>query len=251
MSTILTWGAIGLGAWWIYETYFAGAAAAAASSGTTPSGSTTGTTSSTSASGGTPVSGGGSPAPPSVTIAQLYAGLLAAVKAAVASGDTSIIPPGAGLSGLGAVGRTGGIAAPVSGGVLATYSGPASHQIAPGAVSQTVVATDYTATPDVFNYYLQQAFPNPPATSPDGWPPNGAVLFVNQSVPITLGNYWAAVSSYLSSQMGLSGLGIFAGLGMIASAGRQWPEIATQPWNGGDWPLGGQGWWQGGGRAIQ
>jgi hypothetical protein len=100
---------------------------------------------------------------------------------------------------------------------------------------------NYMATPDVFNYYLQKVYP--------GTVLDMAQVFPGQTTGFTLAQFWAGVTPSLTG-MGLSG--ILSGLGMIAAAGRSWPEVATSPWNGGEWPSGGGWWWQGGaGRAIQ
>ncbi len=103
------------------------------------------------------------------------------------------------------------------------------------------------ANPDVFNYYLAQVYPS--GTSSAGWPPDVAQVFpgVDRTKPMSVSQYWAGMSPFLS-KAGLSG--VLTGLGMLVNAGRQWPELATEPWNGGKWPAG-QGWWQGGGRAVQ
>lgn len=98
-----------------------------------------------------------------------------------------------------------------------------------------------SANPDVFNYYLAQVF-TPAGTSPYGWPPDAARVFpgTDRTQPMTITTYWTGVSGYLSSQMGMSGLGIFHGLGMIVEASRRWPEVA------GPWPH-----MFGAGRAVQ
>lgn len=93
------------------------------------------------------------------------------------------------------------------------------------------------ATPDVFNYYLAQVF-TPTGSSPAGWPPDATQLFPgvgnSSTQTVSLTAYWAAVSAYLSSQMGMSGLGFFAGFGNFIAANNNygWPEVAG-PWGGG------------------
>lgn len=96
------------------------------------------------------------------------------------------------------------------------------------------------ATPVVFNYYLQKIYP--------GTVLDMAQVFPGQNTGFTLAQFWAGVTPYLQ-KLGLSG--VLAGLGMITEAGRNWPEVAINPWNGGEWPTGGGWWWQGGGRAVQ
>jgi hypothetical protein len=99
-----------------------------------------------------------------------------------------------------------------------------------------------SANPDVFNYYLAEVF-TPSGSSPWGWPPNTLQVFpgVNRETPMSITTYWAGVSAYLSSQMGMSGLGIFAGLGMVIAANRGgygwWPEVAGPQFGGAGRPV--------------
>lgn len=95
-----------------------------------------------------------------------------------------------------------------------------------------------TATPNVFNYYLAQVMPTqPPNYTGVNWPPNTTTVFgaANQNSPISITSYWATMSAYLTSTAGMSGLGIFAGLGMIVEASKRWPSVA------GSWPHGRNG----------
>lgn len=219
--TILTWGAIGVGAWWLYETFIAGSSATAGSSGSNAGGTTAATTSGSNtvaSSGGTDTgNGGGSSSTPAGTItAAFWASLFNLLNLRVATAQQQ------------------------------------------GDPSVTLVGSTLTASPDVFNYYFDQVFPSPPSnisySGQAGWPPDVAQVFsgVDRTQPMSISTYWSGLSAYLASNSkGMSGLGVFAGLGMIASANRGWPEIATKPWNGGEWPAT-QGWWNGGaGRAVQ
>jgi hypothetical protein len=103
-----------------------------------------------------------------------------------------------------------------------------------------------TSNPNVFNTYMARILPNAPAgyTGVD-WPPNTTTVFgANQNAPITITAYWTAMSAYLSQYAGMSGLGVFVGLGQLARMGRSgmgkyeavpnqfsgWPEVA---WPGG------------------
>ena len=106
-----------------------------------------------------------------------------------------------------------------------------------------------TATPDVFNYYLAEIMPTAPAGyTGSAWPPDPLVVF-NGRPSMSITTYWSGMSAYLTSTAGMSGLGVFAGLGALASMGRRgmgkyeqlsnqypgWPEVA------GAWPGGGAG----------
>ena len=68
-----------------------------------------------------------------------------------------------------------------------------------------------------FNYFLAQqlpagkAAPNPGTFLPAGF---------DDTQTMTLANYWSAVTPVLRSEYGLSGLGIFGGLGALARRGR-------------------------------
>ena len=129
---------------------------------------------------------------------------------------------------------------PSAGGV--TASGPAQGMslanVFSALTSKITAANDpavtksggvISANPDVFNYYLGEVF-TPTGASPAGWPPDVLQVFpgVDRSQPMSITTYWAGVSAYLSSRMGMSGLGIFAGLGMlIRNNGGYgwWPEV--------------------------
>jgi hypothetical protein len=210
-SNILIFAGIGLAAWWIYETYFSGSTAAASSSGTTSSG--TGAGPSTTSSSGTSSSPSAPPVSGNAPTPAFFASLLLLLRARIAGANDPAV---------------------------------------------TTVNGDFVATPYVFNFYLESIGSGPPTGTTytgGGWPPDVNVVFSGNVQPISLTAYWNAMSSYLSQTLtfnsGVSGLGILEGLGMIAAAGRRWPEVATQPWNGGEWPSGGGWWWQGGGRAVQ
>jgi hypothetical protein len=64
-----------------------------------------------------------------------------------------------------------------------------------------------TASPDQWNYFLNSLFPSNSA--------NLDALFPapNRSSPVTAAKFWSAVGPVLGKQFGLSGLGLFAGLG--------------------------------------
>lgn len=65
---------------------------------------------------------------------------------------------------------------------------------------------------DEFNFYLQRELPaGRPAPDPDGFMPAG----YNRDATMTLSQYWGAITPALKSQLGLSGLGIFGGLGAL------------------------------------
>jgi hypothetical protein len=107
-----------------------------------------------------------------------------------------------------------------------------------------------TSNPNVFNYYLAKVLPAAPAgyTGVD-WPPNTTTVFgaANYNSNMSITSYWATMSAYLTSTAGMSGLGVFVGLGNLARMGRRgmgkyeavsnqfsgWPEVA--------WPGGGAG----------
>jgi hypothetical protein len=65
-----------------------------------------------------------------------------------------------------------------------------------------------------WNYYLGQVY--------GGTIPNANFPASAQSQPMTLAAYWSVMSPALASANGLSGLGIFGGLGQIARAQRGW-----------------------------
>lgn len=229
MGTVLLIGAVGLIGWWAYETFFTGAAATsspAPSSGGAPS--STGTQTGSSSSGtSTSSSGAGS------------------------GGSSS----GSGSSSSASAGAT-----PAQ---IATLYTLLQQFVAAGFnngdTSITYSSGVYSATPDVFNYYLTEFSPSAPswATTPYGWPPDAGQLFSNRSAVITLSAYWAVVSPTLAqSSGGVSG--IFRGLGMLVEASRRWPEMSRNPYGSGEWPAGLPDWWTGGspcgggaGRPVQ
>ncbi len=108
-----------------------------------------------------------------------------------------------------------------------------------------------TSSPNVFNTYMARILPSAPAgyTGTD-WPPNTTTVFgANENAAITITAYWTAMSAYLSQYAGMSGLGIFVGLGQLASMGRRgmgkYERIPNQfsGWPAVDWP--------GAGRPVQ
>ncbi len=144
----------------------------------------------------------------------------------------------------GSTAGTGGNSSPSLASIL---SGLTAKAMGSGDPAVTISGGVPFAAPDVFNYYLAEVYSG---SSPAGWPPDVAQVFpgVDRTKPMSISQYWGGMSAFLSSKAGLSG--VLSGLGMLVNAGRQWPELATEPWNGGKWPAG-QGWWQGGGRAVQ
>jgi hypothetical protein len=110
-----------------------------------------------------------------------------------------------------------------------------------------------TATPNVFNYYLGQVLPQPANYTGVDWPPNTTTVFgaAAENSPISITAYWSAVSAYLTQTAGMSGLGVFVGLGMLASAARRgmgmyeavpnqypgWPEVAGAMFPGAGRPV--------------
>jgi hypothetical protein len=65
-----------------------------------------------------------------------------------------------------------------------------------------------TATPDEFNVYYTQAGGPGPAPDP-------IQVFGNRA-PMTLFTYWAGMSDWLATNKGLTGFGVYAGLGRLA-----------------------------------
>lgn len=64
----------------------------------------------------------------------------------------------------------------------------------------------FSAPPEVFNYYLGQI--STFALDSAGM----AAVFPQGNAPVTLPNFWGPVSQYLAQNKGLSGLGLFRGL---------------------------------------
>lgn len=218
-STLITWGAIGLGAWWLYENFF-GTTAATAAASTTPTQPAQPTqTNTVAASGGAPLMN-------PITQAQPVA-IQQTTPTTPTRGTTTTAAQFMGLASLFSKLQS----------VIAASGDP--------AITMPSGRATYTAVPDVFNYYLEQIIPNAPASSPAGWPPDVLQVFpgVDRTQPMSLTTYWQGMSGYLASKLGLSGLGIFAGLGMIADASRRWPEMPNGQW--------GRGMWWGAGRAVQ
>ena len=195
-------GAIGVGVWYLYEnwaTFFPSAAAAPA----TPPAPATGTNA-------------GSPA-------------TAPAGTSTSGGSTS--NTGSGSSGT-----------PVTPQTLASiYSALAAAAAASFAGGNPAITqpsgTALFATPDVFNYFLAQVLTAPPKTSPYGWPPDVTQVWPGidrtQAMPIT--QYWSGMSSYLSSQLGMSGLGRLRGLRGLGCASPYERAYVTpnNPANGG------------------
>jgi hypothetical protein len=173
-----------VGAYWIYETYFATPAAASGSTPpSTPPASTPATTSTQSA--------------PSNTVSTQGTQSSSSVGAGSGSGTQS-----SGASS-GAASNAGGVTAL---GALLRAAVQAAYNGGNGDPAITYNG-DYVATPDVFNYYLQQVVPTAPswASVPYGWPPDAGQLFANRATPVSLTGYWNTVSPTLSGS-GMSGL---------------------------------------------
>lgn len=77
-------------------------------------------------------------------------------------------------------------------------------------LAAAVGSSQYTA--DGFNVYLKQV--GGVAT-----PPDPAAVFTaagwNREAPMSLAQYWASIAPYLKTNMGMSGLGIYGGLGAL------------------------------------
>lgn len=180
---VLMFGAVGIGAWYLYENWASLFGAAASTPGTgssTPpvaSGST-----STTGSGSSAGTGSGTPPTPANSItAAFWASLFNLLRLRVATAQSQ------------------------------------------GDPAVTLAGTTLMAAPDVFNYYFAQVFPAPPSNvtyaGTAGWPPDVNVVFpgVDRTQPMSISTYWAGLSGYLASNTtanaGVSGLGLFAGLG--------------------------------------
>lgn len=70
-----------------------------------------------------------------------------------------------------------------------------------------------TASPDVFDYYLQHVTNSPVSSGPP-------VAFQDHSTPISSTAYWGGEAPLLTSSLGLSGGDFFAGLGSFTAAMR-------------------------------
>lgn len=68
---------------------------------------------------------------------------------------------------------------------------------------------------DAFNYFLAQQLPAG-KTPPDPVAVFGAAGNWDRTVPMTLANYWGTMAPYLRTNLGLSGLGVFGGLGSLS-----------------------------------
>jgi hypothetical protein len=79
-------------------------------------------------------------------------------------------------------------------------------------LAAAVGSTPYTA--DQFNFFLARELPAGVA------PPDPLAVFNasgnwDRTVPMTLANYWGQMAPYLRANLGLSGLGVFGGLGAL------------------------------------
>ena len=149
---ILLFGALAVGAWFVWTTFFNAGTPAAAAPAATP----------------TPTPAPGAATPPAAaastwTLASLYAAMIAAMKAA---NDPAVT-----------IGSDGTI----------------------------------TASPDVFDYYLQHVANSPVASGPP-------VAFQDHGTPITSTAFWAGMAPLLTSSIGLSGGAFFGGLGDLCAA---------------------------------
>ncbi len=86
------------------------------------------------------------------------------------------------------------------------------------ALMTTAAAGDSTivgglATPDTWNFYLSQVYPNSGLTSP----PDPIQVFGNRN-PMTAIQYWAGMAPWLRANKGLAGIGRY-GLGAVGSLG--------------------------------
>lgn len=79
-------------------------------------------------------------------------------------------------------------------------------------------AAPASATPDQFNFYLNQQLPSGKSA------PDPTAVFTqagfDRTQPMTIANWWGAVAPWLQSNYGLSGLGMFGGLGALARRAR-------------------------------
>lgn len=79
------------------------------------------------------------------------------------------------------------------------------------AANDPAITGGDTATFDVFNFYLGTV------SDLTGLPSSTDVFGTPTTVPMTVATYWAALAPWLKANKGLSGLGVFAGLGALAS----------------------------------
>jgi hypothetical protein len=79
-------------------------------------------------------------------------------------------------------------------------------------------AAPASATPDQFNFYLNQQLPSGKSA------PDPTAVFTtagfDRTQAMTIANWWGAVAPWLQSNYGLSGLGMFGGLGALARRAR-------------------------------
>lgn len=150
MGDLIKWGAIGVGAYWIYTNYFTGAVPAATTGTTTaPAATTTAAT----------------PNPNAITGANTLDGIYSRMIAAAAA-------PAAGLA------------------------------------------------VDSWDFFLNQILSPLGKTAPDPMPIfTAAVSGFDRSQLLTGAQYWAVLAPALKTQLGLSGLGCFAGLGRLYGFG--------------------------------
>jgi hypothetical protein len=101
-------------------------------------------------------------------------------------------------------------AAPASSSLDAMYQQLLATATAAGVNATTGVSQGgQPIDPSGWNYYLSQLYTA--KTLPGDIFPASA-----QSQPMSLSSYWAVMAPWLSSNAGLSGLGVFGGLGQIA-----------------------------------
>jgi hypothetical protein len=150
------------------------------------------------------------------------------------TGTGAAVPPNSGTTtGSGSTAGAGG-ATPSAGSLAAIYSALVAAVAASLAGGNPAITAGPTATPDVFNYFLAQVLAAPPKPSPYGWPPDVAQVFsgVDRTQPMSITTYWAGMSSYLTSRVGMSGLGRLRGMGCVSQYERAY-VTPDNPTNGG------------------
>ena len=109
--------------------------------------------------------------------------------------------------------------APVTNSLDSIYSALSAAATAAGVNLNTGVASGTNVGPDGWNYYLASVYTLPGGGSlPD---PNGVFPGVDRSQPMSLATYWASMSPWLAKNEGLSGLGLFGGLGAVVMRNRR------------------------------
>ena len=110
--------------------------------------------------------------------------------------------------------------APVTHSLDSIYSALSAAALAAGVNLGTGVASGTNVGPDGWNYYLATVYSLPGGGSlPD---PNSVFPGVDRSQPMSLATYWASMAPWLGSHAGLSGLGLFGGLGAVLRRERGW-----------------------------